>query len=104
MAKRKPEPKYEAVYPPEYGVSGLFLELLDFSQSTNELGKAGDGMSTLILSAVSVAEADGKPMTADDIAFYFDIARTGDCRRLRPRRCPPSRRGRSLGALRGRGS
>jgi hypothetical protein len=104
MAKRKPEPKSEAVYPPEYGVAVLFLELLEFSQSTNDLGENSDPLSTLMLSAVSVAEVDGKPMTADDIAFYFDIARTGDCRRLRPRRCPPSRRGRSLGALRGRGS
>ena len=75
MVKRKPEPKYEAVYPPEYGVAGLFLELLEFSQSTNELGENGDPLSTLILSAVSVAEADGKPMTADDVAFYFDIPR-----------------------------
>jgi len=74
MAKRKPA---QAIYPPEYGVSvgGLFMELFEFSQSTNELGKNTDPISTLILSLVCVSEADGQPMTADDIAFFFDIPR-----------------------------
>ena len=74
MAKRKPA---QAIYPPEYGVSvgGLFMELFEFSQSTNELGKNIDPISTLILSLVCVSEADGQPMTADDIAFFFDIPR-----------------------------
>ena len=50
----------------------LLMEIFDFQGSSNDLGDT-DVLSMLILSAITVSDADDHPMAADEVAFSLDL-------------------------------
>jgi hypothetical protein len=70
MAKSKSPPENPASFDQLMELAPLFMDLYDFVRTSNELDNI-DATSTMILATVTVGDADGQPMTAQDIAFFL---------------------------------
>ena len=55
----------------------LLMEIFDFQGSSNDLGDT-DVLSMLILSAITVSDADDHPMAADELGFSRSPRQNGE--------------------------